>query len=69
MTLLDCCLMEKYLTTEEVAEAARTAPSTVRYWKMIGKGPHSVKRGRRVLYAESEVERWLAHGNEGNENA
>lgn len=52
--------MEKYLTTEEVAEAARTAPSTVRYWRHVGKGPHSVKRGRRVLYPQTAVERWLA---------
>jgi len=52
--------MEKYLTTEEVAEAARTSPSTVRYWRHMGKGPHSVKRGRRVLYPQTAVERWLA---------
>ncbi|MEU4618843.1 helix-turn-helix domain-containing protein [Actinoplanes sp. NPDC023801] len=51
--------MEKYLTTEEVAEIARTAPSTVRYWRMVGKGPQGVKRGRRVLYPQSAVERWL----------
>jgi Helix-turn-helix domain len=52
--------MEKYLTTEEVAEAARTSPSTVRYWRMVGKGPRSVKRGRRVLYPQTAVEGWLA---------
>lgn len=52
--------MEKFLTTEEVAEAARTAPSTVRYWRMQGIGPKGVKRGRRVLYPASAVERWLA---------
>lgn len=57
-------LMEKYLTTEEVAEIARTSASTVRYWKMTGKGPKSVKRGRRVLYAESAVEQWLANGDD-----
>lgn len=51
---------ERYLTTEEVALMARTVPSTVRYWRMVGKGPKGVKRGRRVLYAESAVERWLA---------
>lgn len=51
---------ERYLTTEEVADRARTVPSTVRYWRMVGKGPKGVKRGRRVLYAESAVERWLA---------
>jgi hypothetical protein len=52
--------MEKYLTTEEFAEIARTVPSTVRYWRMIGKGPKGIKRGRRVLYAESAVEKWLS---------
>lgn len=52
--------MERYLTTEEVAEIARTAPSTVRYWRHVGKGPKGIKRGRRVLYAQSVVEKWLA---------
>jgi hypothetical protein len=50
---------EKFLTTEEVAEMARTGASTVRYWRMLGKGPAGVKRGRRVLYPESAVEAWL----------
>jgi len=52
--------MEKYLTTEEVAEAARTVPSTVRYWRHVGKLNFGVKRGRRVLYPQGAVERWLA---------
>lgn len=51
--------MEKFLTTEEVAELARTGPSTVRYWRMQGTGPQGVKRGRRVLYPQSTVEAWL----------
>lgn len=46
----------KYLTTEEVAERFRTAPSTIRYWKLIGKGPRAVRPGRRVLYALADVE-------------
>lgn len=53
-------MLEKLLTTEEVAEAARTVPSTVRYWRMVGKLDFGVKRGRRVLYPESKVARWLA---------
>ena len=32
------------MTTEEVASRYRTAPSTIRYWRMIGYGP----KGRRV---------------------
>lgn len=51
--------MERYLTTEEVAEVARTAASTVRYWRHVGKGPRGIKRGRRVLYPESAVTAWL----------
>lgn len=47
--------MEKFLTTEEVAEIYRTAPSTVRYWRHVGKGPKGIKRGRRVLYPMSGV--------------
>jgi hypothetical protein len=43
---------------------ARTGASTVRYWRMIGKGPKGVKRGRRVLYPESVVERWLTGDDE-----
>lgn len=54
--------MERYLTTEEVADIARTAPSTVRYWRHLGKGPRAVKKGRRVLYPESAVEQWMAEG-------
>lgn len=51
---------EHYLTTEEVAEMARTSESTVRYWRMTGKLAFGVRRGKRVLYPESKIERWLA---------
>jgi DNA-binding transcriptional MerR regulator len=47
-----------YLTTAEVAERYRTAPSTIRYWRHIGYGPPGTKIGRRVLYRESELARW-----------
>lgn len=51
--------MGEYLTTQEVAEALRTPPETVRYWRHIGKGPKSFKLGRRVLYAVEDVERFI----------
>ena len=50
--------MDRYLTTEEVATHFRTVPATVRYWRHIGKGPQSLKVGRRVLYRESDVADW-----------
>lgn len=46
----------KYLTTEEVAERYRTSPETVRFWRHVGKGPKSLKVGRRVLYAVEDLE-------------
>ena len=52
-------MVEKMLTTEEVAEACRTVPSTVRHWRQTGKGPLGIKRGKRVLYPESGVIAWL----------
>lgn len=51
--------MTTYLTTTEVADALRTSPETVRYWRHIGKGPASFKVGRRVLYAEVDVQTWI----------
>jgi excisionase family DNA binding protein len=52
-------MLPRYLTTEEVAQALRTSAETVRYWRHTGKGPSSVKVGRRVLYRESDVLAWL----------
>jgi DNA-binding transcriptional MerR regulator len=46
------------LTTEEVAERFRTSPSTVRYWRQLRIGPNGVRVGRRVLYDETECDRW-----------
>lgn len=51
---------QEYLTTEEVATKLRTTPETVRYWRHEKKGPHSFKVGRRVLYARSDVEQFIA---------
>jgi predicted DNA-binding transcriptional regulator AlpA len=51
--------IERMLTTDELAELCRTAPSTVRYWRHIGAGPRGVRIGRCVLYRESQVLSWL----------
>jgi excisionase family DNA binding protein len=51
---------EIYLTTEELAEELRTSPESVRYWRHIGTGPASFKVGRRVLYARTDVDAFVA---------
>ncbi len=48
-----------YMTTEEVAEHLRTTPATVRWWHSVGKGPASVRVGRRRLYARTDVKAWI----------
>lgn len=52
--------MDRFLLTQEVAEMTRTPAETLRYWRHARKGPRSFKVGRRVLYAEADVEAWLA---------
>lgn len=49
----------EFLTTAEVASICRTSPSTVRYWRYIGKGPESIKPGKTVLYPRQAVEHWI----------
>ena len=52
--------MPNLITTSEFAEIVRAPEETVRYWRFIGKGPRSVKLGRRVLYDRDDVEQWIA---------
>lgn len=50
---------ERFFTTEEVAARYRTSPATVRWWRQTGTyGPKGIKVGRRVLYRETEIERF-----------
>lgn len=51
--------MEELLTTEEVAGLLRTPVATIRYWRHLGTGPQGIKMGRRVLYREADVRRWI----------
>lgn len=52
-------MTEEFLTTHEVAQIVRAPVETVRYWRHVGKGPRSVKIGRRVLYDAKDVRTWL----------
>lgn len=58
--------MDRYMTTQEVAQLLRAPAETVRFWRHIGKGPPSFKVGRRVLYAVEDVEAFIAKARSGS---
>jgi hypothetical protein len=50
----------RYLTTNEAAEQLRSAPQTLRLWRVLGVGPRYAKPSRnRVLYAETDLEAYM----------
>lgn len=50
----------EYLTTADLAKRYKTAESTIRYWKHMGKGPRGFRIGRHTLYDPAEVDRYDA---------
>ena len=48
------------LTLTEAATQLRTPVATLRYWRHLGTGPDSFRLGRRVLYRQADVDRWVA---------
>jgi predicted DNA-binding transcriptional regulator AlpA len=52
-------IMDRLLTTNEVAELMRLAPETLRYWRWKGMGPKSFRLGSRVVYRETDVIMWI----------
>ena len=52
--------MGDLMNPTEVATQIRSTPSTLAYWRHIGKGPKYAKVGRRVVYRREDVEAWLA---------
>lgn len=49
----------EYLTMAEAADLMRTPAETLRYWVYVGKGPKSIKLGRRRLFRRVDVLRWV----------
>lgn len=52
-------MIDKLLTLTEVAEITRLSENTLRWFRHVGKGPASAKLGRRVVYKESVVLKWV----------
>lgn len=42
-----------------MAKRLRRPVATVRFWRATGTGPKSANVGGRVLYRQSDVEKWL----------
>lgn len=49
---------EKHLTPKEAAERLGFALSTLANWRVQGYGPRYIKISRKVLYPESEIEKF-----------
>jgi len=49
-----------FLTQPEVAQILQhKTTATLRWWRHEDRGPRSIRVGRRVLYRQTDVERWL----------
>jgi predicted DNA-binding transcriptional regulator AlpA len=51
--------MYKLLRLPEVASLTGVPEATLRHWRRIGEGPPSARIGRRVVYREDDVQRWI----------
>ena len=51
--------MTTLLTPEQVAERLGLAPSTLRNWRHLRKGPPWVSLGNRARYREDSLEEWI----------
>jgi len=46
--------------TNKLAERWSMKPKTLHNWRCLGIGPPYIKVGFRVLYEETEIEKWMA---------
>ena len=55
-------VMKPLLTDRKVAELLNISLSTIRKWRVYGKGPRFVKHGAAVRYREEDVRAWIESG-------
>ena len=48
-----------FLTEKHTGKAINTAPSTLRAWRVKGKGPRYYKIGGKILYKQSDLDAWI----------
>jgi predicted DNA-binding transcriptional regulator AlpA len=61
--------LDRLITTEQLAEYCHVPADTARYWRFSGTGPRGFKIGRKVVYPEREVARWLAERLDADQSA
>lgn len=50
---------DRLLLMSDVSGITRLSIDTLRYLRKVGNGPPSFRLGRRVVYRESEVRKWI----------
>jgi len=56
---------ERYFTRENLAKRLNVSAQTIAGWYVRRKGPASLRFGRHVLYAESDVRAWISSKKRG----
>ena len=51
--------MEELLEAKDAAVLLKVAPITLYKWRRAGKGPECAKIGRKVLYFQSDIEKFI----------
>lgn len=52
--------MANHLTSRELADRWKLHIGTLANWRTLGKGPKYIKMGKKILYAQAEVEAFEA---------
>jgi len=53
-------LVDGIIDTDTVSKMTGIPTPTLRYWRTRNEGPQSFTLGRRIVYRQSEIERWIA---------
>lgn len=57
---MDSTTLDPLMTLKEVAERIRRPEAQLRWMRHNGTGPRSAKIAGRVMYRQSDVEKWIA---------
>ena len=60
--------LNEYLNEKEVAQIYNLSVTTLRKWRLLGRGPRFVKLGRSVRYSAADLAGWLESRPFGGDN-